>query len=128
MFSSGFRIIMVLSWNFKGLTRSSGSGITDFFRLIDAARVESSTNVTCIEQFFDIGLGRGGLRQAPLNFTIKRRPPSQTPWPNPPGRLLGDDTSFLYFRIMDLEDRYEHTMAKSQFGVCIACKSSTTSM
>ena len=56
---------------------------------MEAAWDESSMNFTCMEVFLEIGLGMGGLRQAPLNFIMNKRPPSQTPWPNPPGRLLG---------------------------------------
>ena len=59
-------ITIVLSWNFKGLARSSGSGMTDFFRLMDAAWVD--LNLTCIREKLEIGLGMGGLQPASLVY------------------------------------------------------------
>ena len=37
---------------------------------MEAAWVESSIYFTCMEQFLDIGLGIGGLRQAPYNCAV----------------------------------------------------------
>ena len=68
-----------------------------------------------MELFLETGLGIGGLRHAPLNLIMNNKPPSQTPWPNPPGRSLGEDTLSLYFSSMDLEDRYDQTIAKIEY-------------
>ena len=59
---------MVLSWYFRGLALSSGSGIRDNLRFIDAAWDESSMNFTCMELFLETGLGIGGLRL--FRFTL----------------------------------------------------------
>ena len=91
MFSSGLRIILVLSWYWRGKGLDTGSGIRELFKLIVAAFVESSIYLSWIVAFPDIGLGIGGLRHIPLNLTIKRKPPSHVPAPNPPGSFFGLD-------------------------------------
>ena len=83
----------------KGL--DSGSGINDFLRLIVAALVESSIYFSCIVAFPVNGLGIGGLKQIPLNFTMKRNPPSHVPAPKPPGSCLGSDWTFWYLSTND---------------------------
>ena len=65
----------VLSWKVSGKGLDSGSGINDFLRLIVAALVESSIYFSCIVAFPVNGLGIGGLKHIPLNFTMKRNPP-----------------------------------------------------
>ena len=82
----GSNFIPVLSEYFSGLGLRLVSGIRDFLRFIDAIWDASSTNFTCIPLFLDIGLGIGGLKHAPLNFTINKTPPSQVPALNPPGK------------------------------------------
>ena len=49
----------------------------DDLRLIEAALLQSSINLTCIVLFLVIGLGIGGLKHAPLNLMMKKRPPKK---------------------------------------------------
>ena len=51
----------------------------DDLRLIEAALVQSSINLTCVVLFLVIGLGIGGLKHALLNLMMKKRPPKKTP-------------------------------------------------
>ena len=91
---------------------------------MEAIWVESSTYFSCLPLFPDIGQGIGGLRQAPLNFTIKSSPPSHVPAPKPPGRLLSEAFALEYERIMDLPLRQEPTKFKAQpltFIACVRC-------
>jgi hypothetical protein len=69
-----------------------------------------------MHSFFVIGLGIGGLRHAPLNFTMKQMPPSHVPAPNPPGSFLLSDFVFKYFSVKDLSFRYENMRLSVQFG------------
>ena len=75
----------------KGLDLLCGSAISDFLRFIEVALVESSMYLSCIVLLPLNGRGTGGRRQAPLNLTMKRRPPSNVPAPYPPGRHLDED-------------------------------------
>ena len=55
------------------------------------AVVPSSTYFTEIVLLFN-GLGIEGLKNAPLNFTMKMRHPRTVPWGPPPGRGCGGQT------------------------------------
>ena len=83
-------------------------------------------NFTCIPLFCVRGLGIGGLRQAPLNFTMNNSPPSHVPAEKPPGNCLLSDFSCLYNIVNDLSFSYEYIMANIHPGRCIAHKSSMT--
>ena len=48
MFSSGFRIICVLSVYLSGNWRVLGSGMRELLRFTDAALLESSINLSCM--------------------------------------------------------------------------------
>ena len=70
---------------------SVSSLVQESLRLTEATCNESSIYFSCLPLLPVMGLGIGGLRQAPLNFTINSKPPSHVPAPKPPGRLLSED-------------------------------------
>ena len=86
----------------------------------------SSINFTWILLFCVSGMAIGGLRQAPLNFTINNRPPNKVPALNPPSRVLLSELWAWYLRMMNLSFRYKHIMAKIHPGRCMAHKSLLT--
>ena len=94
MSSSGLSTVLCLSSKFNGLGLITGSSVREHFRLMDATLEESSMYFSCSVLFYVKGLGTGGLRQAPLNFTINKRPPMRVTAPNPPGRGLSEDLVF----------------------------------
>ena len=100
-----------------------GSGTKDFFRLTEAALLESSTYFNCMARF-PLGLGMEGHRQIPLNLIINRNPPIKVPALYPAGKERAEELADWYDRTIDLDERYEHKAANSQPGVYMACKSS----
>ena len=61
-----------------------------------------------------------GRRAAPLYFTIKMKIPRKAPWGELPGKDLGLEFAPLYPSTMDLPDRYEIRIKRSQEGTCIS--------
>ena len=87
----------------------------DLLRFMEATLLASSTNFNCMAMF-PLGRGIAGRRQIPLNFIIKRNPPSWVPAEYPPGRSRGgDDVTFWYCRSSVLDDKYEQRRALSEF-------------
>ena len=80
---------MVLVW-IAGLAR-------DNQRFTEASWLELSIYFSCIPEFLDIGFGIGGLKQAPLNFTMNSRSPSQVPAEKPKKRQTSMELDFYVF-------------------------------
>ena len=115
-------------------------------RLIEAAILQSSMNLTDVTLlllcmglgglvglvglvvvvglvFLVIGQGIFGRRHAPLNRIRKKNIPKKQPWGNPPGIFFILDQHPSYFKTIDLPDKYETRMARSQPGTCMSNRS-----
>ena len=107
-----------------------------FFSSIASASDKSSMNSVCVyfacvmhcfclhfasvarQTNWRIMRGILGRKDAPLYLTMKKKIPRNAPCGVLPGNDLGLDCAPLYDNTMDLPDRYEVRIRRSQAGTC----------